>query len=666
MSTLTGSSLARRYGPLDVFQGVNLRVEAGDRIGLVGPNGHGKTTLLRLLAGLDSPDEGFVQRKRGLTMGYLPQDPPPAGQRTLWEDVAQQFQGLERMAARLRRLEERMADPRASEEVLAEYGSLQARFEAAGGYEWELKVRRVLTGLGFPPAEHQLPLAHLSGGQRTRGLLARLILQEPELLLLDEPTNHLDLKATEWLEQHLLQWQGSMVLVSHDRYFLDRLATRIWDLADQRLETYRGNYTHFVQQRRERNERRRKEWQRQQAFIAREQEFIRRNIAGQNTRQAQGRRTRLERMFRSGELVERPQNQRAMRLQMEARLHSGGMVLRTQDLLIGYRHRNGTVPQREDVSGGYEYVATREPLQPEDKLLFRCQDLELRRGQRVALLGPNGAGKSTFLKTILGQLQPVGGRLRIGASVQLGYLAQAHAELRSEMTVLDAVLEKAPRMQVERARSFLGRFLFTGDDVFKPMADLSGGQRSRVALARLTLEGANFLLLDEPTNHLDITSQEVLEAVLRSFGGTVLLVTHDRYLVDAIATQVWMVEGEELQVYPGNYSAYLAVRVEEERSAFPAVDEPAQLSEAQQHRERAREERRRRKATEQRAAEARRLEELIDGLESRLVMLGEKIAAAGEAQDMEEVRHLGREYEAVEARLEQLLGQWSVLAEHSD
>ena len=567
MSVLIANDLAKRFGPLDVFQGVALRVEKGDRIGLVGPNGEGKTTLLRILVGLDTPSDGTLTRMRGMTIGYLPQDPPPAGETTLWDDVATQFDHLRRQAAVLHQLEERMADPAEYEAALADYGPRQAAFEAAGGYQWELRMKQVLTGLGFAPAEHHMPLAHLSGGQRTRGLLARLILQEPDLLLMDEPTNHLDLHATEWLEQTLLQWNGSMVVVSHDRYFLDRVATRIWELADQRLEVYRGNYSAYVVQRTERRERQRKEWQRQQEFIAKEEDFIRRNLAGQNTKQAQGRRTRLERMVEEDGLIERPREQRAIRVQMDARLRSGNIVLRTLDLAVGYRSQAQPRTQREDVSGGHEYLAARQPLGPDDTLLFRTEDLELKRGERAALLGPNGAGKSTFLKILLGQTPPLEGKMRIGASVHIGYLAQAHADLRPDMTVLDAILAKAPRMEIGEARGLLGRFLFSGDDVYKTISVLSGGQRSRVALARLTLEGANLLVLDEPTNHLDITSQEVLEDVLSMFPGTVLLVTHDRYLVDAVATQVWMIDDGELRAYPGNYSAYLAAKAAEEADA---------------------------------------------------------------------------------------------------
>ncbi|MCB9143006.1 MAG: ABC-F family ATP-binding cassette domain-containing protein [Anaerolineales bacterium] len=664
MTVLTGSNLSRRFGPLDVFQGVNIRVEKGDRIGLVGPNGEGKTTLLRILAGLDAPTDGVVTRMRGMTIGYLPQDPPPAGDRTLWDDVSAQFAGLMRRADELRRLEEQMADPLAYEQALAEYGPLQAAFEAAGGYDWELRVRQVLTGLGFPPAEHHLPLAYLSGGQRTRGLLARLLLQEPDLLLMDEPTNHLDLQATEWLESVLLQWRGSMVVVSHDRYFLDRVANRIWELASQRLDAYRGNYSHFSLQRTMRRERQLEEWKRQQQYIAKEQEYIRRNIAGQNTRQAQGRRTRLERMAAEDGLVERPEERQAIRLNLDARLRSGNLVMRTRDLVVGYRSSNGNQPRREDVSGGYEYVARHSGPTPDDNVLFRSEDIELLRGQRVALIGPNGAGKSTFLKTVLGQLQPLGGRLRIGASVHIGYLAQAHDMLVPEKTILDTILDASPRMEIGQARSFLGRFLFSGDDAYKTIEVLSGGQRSRVALALLTLQGANFLLLDEPTNHLDIDSQEVLEDMLKAFGGTVLLVTHDRYLVDAVATQVWALDAQrgEMRAYEGNYSAYLAAKAAEEETASESQVDDSALSDARLHRERSREERRQRKVVEQRQAEADRLEELIHSMERRLETLGEQIAAASQAQELERVRALGVEYQAVADRLHQLMEEWTEFA----
>ena len=523
-------------------------------------------------------------------------------------------------------------------------------------------MRQVFTGLGFPPAEHHMPLAHLSGGQRTRGLLARLILQEPDLLLMDEPTNHLDLHATEWLEQVLLGWNGSMVVVSHDRYFLDRVAMRIWELAGQQMEVYRGNYSAYAQQRAERRERQHKEWQRQQQVIAKEEDFIRRNIAGQNTKQAQGRRTRLERMIKEDGLVELPREQRSIRVHMDARLRSGNIVLRSHDLAVGYRAAGRPAARREDISGGHEFVAGRQPISEQDTLLFRCEDLELKRGERAALLGPNGAGKSTFLKTLLGQTPPLAGRLRVGASVQVGYLAQAHSELRPTSPRWTPSWRR--RRAWRSARREACRALpVPGDDAYKRIEVLSGGQRSRIALARLTLEGANLLLLDEPTNHLDITSQEVLEDVLTAFPGTVLLVTHDRYLVDAVATQVWMIDEGELRAYTGNYTAYLAAKAEEEAAAAAtATTDAGPLSDSQVHRERAKEERRQRKQVEARAAEADRLAELIEAMEQRLAGLGDELSQASAAQDTRRVESLGREYQAVDDRLHQLMEEWAELA----
>ena len=441
------------------------------------------------------------------------------------------FAGLRAQEQALRELEHRLAAAAAQgsadyDELLASYGQAQSAFDAAGGYDYETRISQVLGGLGFNEDVHDKPLAFLSGGERTRALLAQLILREPELLLLDEPTNHLDLEAIEWLEDTLLRWPGALIVVAHDRYFLDKVATRIWELSSGNLEAYRGNYSAYRMQQAERVERQRREWKAQQEYVAKTEEFIRRNLAGQRTKEAQGRRTRLERYVRD-EAVARPLEEKQISLRLTAHTRSGDLVLLTKDLVAGY-----------------------------DEPLFRCPDLEVRRGDRVALIGPNGAGKTTFLKTILAQIPPLWGRVRLGSSVHLGYLAQAQAGLDPEQTVLDAILA-IRELPTSEARNFLGQFLFSGDDVFRTISTLSGGQRSRVALARLTLQGANFLLLDEPTNHLDLPSQEILQEVLGRFPGTILLVSHDRYLVEALATHIWRLTPPELRVYKGNYTEYL-------------------------------------------------------------------------------------------------------------
>ncbi len=636
MSLLVATGLAKAFGALDVFSGVDVRVEAGDRIGFVGANGAGKTTLLRIMADVEAASAGDVVRKRGLTVGYLSQDPPPPGESTLHEAMLQVFAELRSQAAVLSELEHQLAAAAAAaadgyHELLQTYGQAQTAFEVAGGYDYEIRIRQVLGGLGFNEDEHAKPLAHLSGGERTRALLAQLLLREPDLLLLDEPTNHLDLEAVEWLEETLLRWNGALVVVAHDRYFLDKVANRIWDMNFGRVETYRGNYSAYSTQKEMRIERKRREWESQQEFVEKTEDFIRRNLAGQRTREAQGRRTRLERFLRD-EAIDRPQDRKQVRLGLTPQLRSGDLVLATKDLAVGY-----------------------------DQPLFFCPDTEIRRGDRVALIGPNGAGKTTLLKIILDQVPPLHGRVRHGASVRVGYLAQAQAGLDPEETVLDAILD-VQNLPLGQARNFLGQFLFAGDDVFRTIGTLSGGQRSRVALARLTLQGANFLLLDEPTNHLDLDTQEILEQVLRSFPGTVLLVTHDRWMVQALATHIWRVDGDELRVYKGNYEEYLRQRTAEAEETAKVQVEAEPAGPTEYDRERAREERRQRKAAEKHAEAAAAMEAHIHELEAQLGVLSNQLEAASLAGDVGKVHRLGMTYQAVEAELHQLMVQWAEFA----
>jgi ATP-binding cassette subfamily F protein 3 len=637
MSILIANSLAQSYGAEDIFWDVTVSVARGDRIALVGRNGSGKTTLLRLLAGLDQPTSGSVHRARGLRIGFLPQEalPPEASpdDPTLWQEMMTAFGKLREMQARLRTLEEAMADPAQAEEALDAYARLHETFELAGGYTYEDHTRHVLMGLGFPRDEHDMPLAHLSGGQQTRALLARLLLESPDLLLLDEPTNYLDLQAIEWLEGYLRNWSGTVVMVAHDRYFMDRVANKVWELAFGGLEAYSGNYSHYVQQRTERYERLLKEYQAQQEFIARQEDFIQRHMAGQRTREAQGRLKRLDR-FKRDEAVARPRQERTIRLRFTSPLRSGDLILSTHDVVVGY-----------------------EPQAP----LFACPDLDLRRTQRVALLGPNGSGKTTFLRTLLGELQPLAGRVRLGASLRVGYLAQVHADLNPNWSVLDTILEEQ-NLPLGEARSFLARFLFSGDDVFKRVRVLSGGERSRVALARLVLQRPNFLVLDEPTNHLDIASQEVLEEVLLDFEGTILLVTHDRYLVDRLATKLWILEPEEtrLQVFKGTWAEYVRERDGERQPS--ALDGDAKAKWSEEQRELRRREQRARRRREEQAQRSAGLEAEIQHLEAQLKVLEGEIAAATTAQNSERLLALGKSYGELEAQLQERLDQWAELA----
>ena len=659
MSLLTAQNLAMSFGPLDVFQGVNCVISQDDRIGLVGPNGEGKTTLLRILTGEMTPAEGNVHSRRGLSIGYLPQIPPPPGELTLWEDMLEVFSALIAEEKKLAALETRMAHPDqdVAEAALEAYANRQHAFEARGGYDYHTRIKQTLTGLGFKPEMFQQPVAQLSGGQRTRALLAKILLQKPDLLLLDEPTNHLDLTAIEWLESVLLKWDGAMVIVSHDRYFLDKVMTRIWEMMWGTLTVYRGNYSAYLVQRQAVLERMQKEYETQQALIARETDYIRRNLAGQNSRQAKGRRTRLERLLQRQRLTP-PKQRQTMRLQMVSRVRSGELVLASENLAVGYR-AHPLPPRRRQRSGGYVYEAPA-PMDPDDLLLFRAEDLLLKRGERAGLVGPNGSGKTTFIRMLLGRISPLAGNLRVGASVRIGYLAQVQEGLAPEMSVLDSLMEADPRLTIGEARAFLARFLFSGDDVFKPIATLSGGQRSRLALARLSRQEINFLVLDEPTNHLDIESQEVLEAMLRDFNGTVLLVSHDRYLIDSIATQVWAVNAQDqrLRAYEGNYTAFTAAK---EAANAPTRTITDTKIANQRHREKSKEARRKRREIEKRQQEAQALEDKIHRLEKELESITSQLEAASLSQRVDEIQRLGERYQAVEAELETLIETWAAL-----
>jgi ATP-binding cassette subfamily F protein 3 len=665
MSILTATNLYKAYDPQEIFWDVDLSIAHGEKIALVGPNGAGKTTLLRILIGLEEPTEGRVARMGKINIGYLPQDSDQVEdqgallERTPWQLCTAIYADLIEMQARLRALEARLGD--GDEAVLEQYGRLLERFEHAGGYEYEVEIRTVLSGLGIDELHAHRRLDQLSGGQRTRALLGMLLLERPNILVLDEPTNHLDLDAIEWLETYLKTWPEAVLVVSHDRYFMDRVAEKMWDMEFGQVEVYSGNYSAYVLQREERIARRLKEWKAQQAYIAKTEEFIRRFKAGQRSKEARGRETRLARMKR----LERPQRAHTISLRLEGEHRSGELVIETTDLVVGY-----------------------------DRPLVRVPDLQLRRLQRAALIGPNGSGKTTLVRTILGQLAPLAGEARLGASLRIGYLAQTRESLNPDSRVIDEI-ERAQhqqwvetvRAQERRAqglqaqgmraketraremregemRDFMARYLFTGDDVYKQISDLSGGEQVRVALAKLTLSGPNFLVLDEPTNQLDIASQEIMEAVLREYVGTVLFVSHDRYLIDALATQVWVIEGDEMRVYAGDYQQYLVRRAREQEAAR----ERAAKEQERARQEAARAEERRRRL--HRGAEARgptleEVEDQIHELEARLQQLGAELSEASAAQEFDRVRDLGVEYQRFEAELEELMVEWTALGEAS-
>src|SRR5512138_211101 len=569
MSLITVSSLSKSFGAEDLFAGVTFSVAKGARLALVGPNGIGKTTLLRILIGQEEPSGGTITRARNLRIGYLSQEADFELQGVLWDVCLEPFADLIRMQGEMERLESEMSDPVQREPALVRYGTVQHEFERRGGYVYQVRIKQVLTGLGFDPDDFHMSLDHLSGGQRTRAHLARLLLSNPDLLLLDEPTNHLDIRAVEWLETYLTQWEGAAIVVSHDRYFLDHACNALLEMAVSGAEFYRGNYSTYLQEREIRWAHRFEIFESEKEKLLKEVDYIKKNISGQNTLQAKGRLKRLTRVVQAIEQVgmdavvnanwsqlnvetttspfsveEAERRVRALtpprRITPDLHLHlrstnrSGDLVIRTKNLKVGYR-AEGDIPE---------------------KFLFRTPDIELRRLDCAALIGPNGAGKSTFLKTILGQLEPLAGEVTLGASLQIGYFAQAHEGLDPDKSVLDEILAASPGMLPYQGREYLGKYLFSGDDAFKLVSMLSGGERGRLALAKLALQDTNLLLLDEPTNHLDINSQEVLQVVLDSYSGTILLVTHDRYLIDALATQIWEVDPDEskMTAFNGTYS----------------------------------------------------------------------------------------------------------------
>ena len=548
MPIVSVSQLGKSFGANRIFSGVKFQIEAGDRIGLVGPNGAGKSTLLNILAGREQPDEGVVSIARNVRIGYLTQVNDFQPHHTLCEELLSVFAQVQQWEQELHDLARQMALPEVQSDetlharLLTRYAELQELYEHAEGYTYENRVEQVLDGLEFTCEQRVNPVTHLSSGQQTRAALGKLLLQEPDLLLLDEPTNHLDLAVLEWLETYLAAWKGAMVIVAHDRYFLDKIVSRTIELAFERIEEYPGNYTKYLRLREERMERRLREYESQQAHIAHTEEFIRRYKAGQRSREARGRQKLLDRMER----VERPQDLPELHLNFTPITESGLVVISTQKL-----------------AAGYDSVRLRGQPQSQAKILVRVPDLELLRGDRVSLIGPNGVGKTTLLRTLIGELPSVSGQVQIGHNVRMGYYSQTHAGLNMERSIIDEI-RQVSALSEEGARTFLGRFLFSRDDVFKAIGTLSGGERSRVALAKLTLQGSNLMILDEPTNHLDLQSRQLLEEVLSEFEGTLLFVSHDRYFIDRLATKVWAIEDGVLYPYLGNYTEY---RIRKQRIA---------------------------------------------------------------------------------------------------
>ncbi|MEF2967574.1 ABC-F family ATP-binding cassette domain-containing protein [Paenibacillus sp. M1] len=649
---LQATDITKHYGVTTILGGVGLQVLERDRIGLVGVNGAGKSTLLQILAGELTPDGGQIFKAKETTVGYLAQNSGLQSDRTIWEEMLGVFADLTETEQELRRMEAQIADPAAAadekayQELLTRYAVKSDWFKDHGGYEIETRIKSVLHGMGFGSFAPDTVVSTLSGGQKTRLALARILLQAPDLLMLDEPTNHLDIQTLTWLEDYLRSYSGALLVVSHDRYFLDRLVTAIVEIERHQSRRYTGNYSRYIELKAAEYESQMKLYEKQQDEIARMEDFIQRNIVrASTTKRAQSRRKALEKM----EVMDRPLGDlKKASFSFEAEIMSGKEVLQVDDL--AYAFEPGASP------------------------LFRNVSFSLRRGETVALIGPNGIGKSTLLKILTGDLSPSAGSVNWGTKVKIGYYDQEQTHLNPQNTVLEEVWGTFPHMEEARVRSVLGNFLFSGEDVLKRISALSGGEKARVALAKLMLQKANVLILDEPTNHLDLFSKEVLESALLDYDGTLLFISHDRYFLNKMAERIEELHPSGAEHFLGNYDDYLAKKQElqelaaeeagveaaktnpQERSAGaePASEKSGAAS-FEADKQAKRQERARQRRMEQ-------LEEAIAKLEGDIAALEAELTLPEVYQDYEAVQQRQSAIDQHKSELSAAYEEWETLA----
>ena len=630
MIILALQEIRKSFGTHEVLKGVSFTLQEQDRMGLVGVNGCGKSTLMKIIAGEESADSGSVNIQKGLRIGYLAQQGELSGQETVREVLESVFEPLVRMEEEMRSLEQEMAEHGADAEMLrrlgGRYDALTREFERQNGYGWRSQVTGVLKGLKLWDMR-DMETGLLSGGERTRLCLGRMLLSEPDLLLLDEPTNHLDLKSIAWLEEYLNSYRGAVLVISHDRYFLDHVCGRMAELILGTAETYTGNYTQYTEKRAEVYETRMKAWVLQQKEIARQEAVIamyRRFNREKSLRLARSREKRLEKIER----LEKPQEEDTVQFRFDTRRRTGEDVLQAEGLEKSYGER----------------------------ILFRDVKMHIRAGDRIALIGDNGTGKTTLLRCLTGEEKPDHGSIRWGTGVDIGYYDQHQAGLNEQKTVLDEVWDRFPRMEQYEVRGALGMFLFTGDDVFAPVHTLSGGEKGRVALTELMLRKDNVLLLDEPTNHLDMDSREVLEEALADYPGTILAVSHDRYFINRFAEKVFVLEEEGIREYLGNYDSYFA---KISRDAEPDGETAGMTRTAlDKEKKRSREEQQRLKERKERLKQA---EEAVAKAEREAGELEKALADPDTYRDPEAAAEKTRQYHLLKEEINRLYGEWEAL-----
>ncbi len=627
--------LGKSFGVRQVFSNVSFEIKEGDRIALVGPNGAGKSTLLKCILGIEELDEGQVVMSPVASIGYLQQD-VNLGDASLAEEIETAWEDVHALENKLQELTTYLETHEASESDLQRLDYLQNRLEWLGGYDYEQKTKRIVYGLGFTDEDLYKPANAFSGGQKTRINLAKALVRSPDFLFLDEPTNHLDMEMLEWLEGYLSSYRGGILIVSHDRYFMDRIVTGVVELDHHKATTYRGNYSRYVAQREERLKADTIAYEKQQEYIKKTEEYIDKYRAGIKSKMARGRQSQLNRLER----LEAPETSHSLDFKFPPAAMSADKVLVLDHVSIGYKTDN---PIIDDVS------------------------VVVRRGESVALIGPNGAGKSTMVKAIVGELFPTEGHIDIGNRVQVGYFSQEHEELHDRWQVVDEIINNY-NFTEEKARNVLGSFLFKGDDVFKLVGDLSGGERARLALLKLFLQGDNFLILDEPTNHLDVPTREIVERALQQFGGTCFIISHDRYFLDQVSTRTLVLENKGLTEYLGNYSYYKEKLKEQQDIAAltEVVEEVAKedvKSEAKTISPSPSDDPKKKTNTYMVEKQLAEVEEEIARLEATMKMYEVQLANPVVQQDLAEMENISKQLSDTESNLQKLYEKWEHFSE---